>query len=376
MNFLRRLPLSRLLLACALVIAVGASATALALAGSGGPTPAAKPLAQAVHDALGGEAVQGVSANITYTNHLLEGANLAGGGDGGGGTAGELASSPLVSGASGRLWATKDRVRLELQSEKGDMQIIYDGHTVSIYDAANNTVYRYTPSNGEGGTTYAPLSKPDGASSGHEAPSVAKIEEAISHVKQHVNLSEATPTDVAGQPAYTVRVSPKESGSLIGGAELSFDAVHGTPLRTAIYSTTSSSPVIELAASEVTYGPVDSSLFSLSPPAGAKIEDISAPSGGGKPAGKSGAANDSSKPKLTTRGSGVTGIAVLESTVKPGSKSSSAAEGLPKVKINGATASELKTALGTILTFERSGVRYVVAGAQTSSAIEAFAKGL
>ena len=83
-----------------------------------------------------------------------------------------------------------------------------------------------------------------------------------------MNVSGATPTDVAGQPAYTVRVSPKETGSLIGGAELSWDAVHGVPLRAAIYSSTSSSPVIELAATEISYGPVDGLGVRLHPAAG------------------------------------------------------------------------------------------------------------
>ena len=60
--------------------------------------------------------------------------------------AGELTSSPLVTGASGRLWIAKDgRVRLELQAPRqGDTQILYDGHTVSLYDASTNTLYRYT----------------------------------------------------------------------------------------------------------------------------------------------------------------------------------------------------------------------------------------
>ena len=372
MNILRRLPLSRLLLLSGLIVAIGVSATALASALGSGPVAPRRPLALAVHDALSAEPVQGVSANITYTNHLLEGASLAAAG-GAGGQAGELASSPLINGATGRLWATKDRVRLELQSEQGDMQIIYDGHTISIYDAANNTVYRYTPTSGEAGASTS--SGKDAAGAGHEAPSVAKIEEAIAHIRQHVGLSEASATDVGGQPAYTVRVSPKEQGSLIAGAELSFDAVHGVPLRTAIYSTTSSSPVIELAATEVSYGPVESSVFSFSPPAGAKVEELGGAGAGASSQPKT-ASKHAGRPTVTTHGSGVTGIAVLESKVKPGSKGSGSVEGLPKVTINGASASELRTALGTILTFERSGVRYVVAGAQSSSAIEAFAKGL
>ena len=48
----------------------------------------------------------------------------------------------------------------------------------------------------------------------------------------------------------------------------------------------------------------------------------------------------------------------------------------PKVKVNGATATELATDLGTLLTFERSGVRYLLVGSVTPAAIEAVARGL
>jgi outer membrane lipoprotein-sorting protein len=378
-NVFRRLPLSRLLLLGGLIVAIGISATALASALGGGPKPPAKSLAQAVHDALTAEPVQGVSANVKLTNHLLEGASLASGGGAGGGAAGELASSPLLNGGSGRLWIAKDgRVRLELQAEKGDTQVLYDGHTITVYDAATNTLYRYTPAKGEGGGSSTsgasgPVPKTD---TGHETPSVAKIEEGIDHAKEHAGLSGATPDSVGGQPAYTVRISPKEGGSLIGGAEVSFDATHGVPLRAAIYSSTSPSPVIELAASEVTYGPVDASVFSFTPPANAKVEEISAPGAGSATGAAKHRSSTGEKPKVTVHGQGISGIAVLESKTEAGSKQGAAPEGLPKVDINGTSASELRTALGTILTFERSGVRYVLAGSVTPSAIEALARGL
>ncbi len=370
-NILRRLPLYRLLLLCGLVIAAGVSATALAFALSSGPTPPAKPLAQVVHDTLSAAPVDGVSANIRLTNHLLEGAGLASGG----GPAGELASSPLISGASGRLWIAKDgRVRLELQAEKGDTEILYDGHTVQLYDAASNTLYRYTPPAGQEPAT--PDQATTTAGHDHEVPTLAKIEEGISRVRGHAAVSEATPMDIAGQPAYTVRVSPKEGGSLFGGAELSFDAVHGVPLRAAIYSSTSSSPVIELAATEVSYGPVESSVFAFSPPAGVKIKEVSFSNA--ESTNGSNTASAADKPTLTTHGHGVTAIAVLESKSQAGAGKSTSEplEGLPKVTINGASASELRTELGTLLSFERSGVHYVLAGSVTPAAIEALARGL
>ena len=365
MNLLRRLPLSRLLLLCALVVAIGVSATAIAFALGSGPTPPPQSLAQAIHDALGGGQLEGASANITLTDNLLEGASLADGGH-----SGELTSSPLVTGGSGRLWVAKDgRVRLELQSQQGDTEILYDGHTISIYDAATNTEYRYTPPAEEGSSS---SSAP--AAGQHEVPSVARIEEAIAHLGKHADVSGATATDVGGQPAYTVRVSPKESGSLFGGVELSFDANHGVPLRAAIYSTTTSTPVVELAATEISYGPVASSVFEVNPPADAKVEEITFPSGGTQPEHRP---NTTEKPNLTTQGHGPSTIAILESKTKAGTKSpSEALEGLPKVTINGTSASELRTELGTLLTFERSGVRYLLAGSVTPAAIEAVARGL
>jgi outer membrane lipoprotein-sorting protein len=377
-NFLRRLPLSRLLLLCGVVAVVGIGATALALAVGTGPTPPPKPLADAVHDALSAPNVSGVSANIQLTNHLIEGASLASGG----GEASQLASSPLLAGGSGRLWIGSDgRARLELQSEKGDTQILYDGHNVSMYDASTNTLYRYTPPQESG--THPPgggssSSGSTGSVTDHnKIPTVAQIEEGIAHAGKHANVSGATPADVAGQAAYTVRVSPRENGGLIGGAELSWDATNGAPLRAAVYSTTSASPVIELAATEVSYGPVASSTLDFTPPANAKIEEVTLPTGHGS--GTSGtSSNGSNPPHVTTHGKGLAAIALVENPVKAGEKQSAGSqlEGLQKVSINGTSASELPTALGTLLSFERAGVRYLLVGSVTPASIEAFARGL
>jgi outer membrane lipoprotein-sorting protein len=373
-NFLRRLPLSRLLLLCGLVLALGVSATAIAFAVGTGPTPPPKPLADAVHDALSAPPVEGVSASVQLTDHLLEGANLTSGDNGSSG----LTSSPLVTGASGRLWIAKDgRVRLELQSDKGDTQIYYDGqHTVSMYDASSNTLYRYIIPAHEGAPGDSSSSGSGAATTGHEVPTVAKIEEAISHLGKHASVSGATPTDIAGEAAYTVRVSPNESGSLLGGAELSWDAVHGVPLRAAIYSSTSPSPALELTSTSISYGPVESSVFEFTPPANAKVEEVVLPH---KHSNTGPSAQSGERPHVTSQGHGITSIAVIESKAKADAVQTSQTtlpEGLQKVKINGVEATELPTELGTLLSFESSGVRYLLAGAVGPAPLEAVAKGL
>jgi outer membrane lipoprotein-sorting protein len=332
--------------------------------------PKEKPLAEAVHDALGAAPVEGVSARIQYTNHLFEGANLAGSGGEGG-----LMSSPLVQGAEGRLWVAKDgRVRLELDANGGDTEVVLENHVLSIYGAAPGTVYRYTLPQRES------TSEASKTSDGHgEPPTVKQIEEGISHLSEHAVLSGASPTNVAGQPAYTVRVSPRETGSLLGAGELSFDAVHGVPLRAAVYPTGASSPVVELAATNITYGPVESSVFEIPTPAGAKIVELGhASSGSESVGGATGATGTTgqSHPSVKTVGHGITSVLVSESATQGGSGSSSLPSGLQKVNINGTTASELPTALGTLLTFERSGVRYLLVGAVKPGVVEAVARGL
>jgi outer membrane lipoprotein-sorting protein len=364
------------------VLIAGAGATAAAFALDGGPVPKPEGLAQAIQGALQAQPVQGLSATIQYTNTLLEGASLASGPSGSSG----LASSPLLQGGSGRLWVSANgQARLELQTSEGDTQVVLDHNTVSIYGAAPNTVYRYT--------LPAQTSHSDGGDS--QQPSVAQIEKAIARAQRRATISGAEPTDVAGQAAYAVRISPKEKGSLLGAVELAWDAVHGVPLRAAVYSTGSASPVIELAVSEVTYGPVESSVFEISPPPGSTVTEL-APAktrsgtmvpmtpvaGAGQPGrapGRAGIrrAGERSPGKITKHGQGLSAVVVDEITeTGAGGSGSGPLAGLPTVSINGSTASELATALGTILSFERSGVRYVVAGAVAPAAVQEVARGL
>jgi hypothetical protein len=120
---------------------------------------------------------------------------------------------------------------------------------------------------------------------------------------------------------------------------------------------------------------VADSVFQFTPPAGAKIEQVTLPSSHVKTQDPSTAAPD--KPKLSTHGHGLSTIAVAETKAATETKgSSSPLEALPKVSINGTSASELRTQLGTLLTFERSGVRYLLGGSVPAGAIEAFARGL
>jgi outer membrane lipoprotein-sorting protein len=423
MRFLRTVSTRRLLALIAGSVVAVAGGTAIAVAASsGGPVPRPKPLATAIHDALGAPAVKGISAQIQFTNHLIDSSNIVG-------------VDPILTGASGRLWLSSDhRLRLELQGDRGDAQVVVSGATFWVYDPSANTVYRGTLPQGTGSKAPGKSTTPD------TVPSIAQIQADIQHVLDSANLSGAVPSDVGGQPAYTVRISPKHDGGLLGAAELGWDSVHGVPLRLAIYAAGDGSPVIELKATGVSYGTIPSSVFSISPPNDAKVVQVSSPSGG--TASKATAKNRGAKaatravgrgvkhasetvqsvqsklkftlvapstlvglPRHTVRlvefghsagalvtyGQNLGGILVLEQPAQSaggglggalgGSSGSSGGErrrglSLPTVSIGGVTGQELDTALGTMVRFTRGGVSYTVLGSVPAAAADAAARAL
>jgi outer membrane lipoprotein-sorting protein len=384
---LRTLPTSRLLVLvfALLFLSAGGAALAVAASGDSGPTPPPEPLAQALHDAVVAQAPDGITARITFTNKLFPSGALVG-----------QAGSSLMSGASGRLWATADgHGRIELQSDAGDAQIVWSPTGVTVYDASSNTVYKA-----------ALPAKSDTTPDNGDLPSVAQISDFLTQAGADVSVSDAQPVDVAGRAAYSVTVAPKHDGGLLGSVELAWDAANGVPLRAAVYAQGASSPVLELAVTDVSYGAVSSSDVDISPPAGAKVVDLGSGASSGSTGDNGGApvtglaavqaaagfpvAAPSSlvglpvkdvrlvggKSVLVVYGQGLGAIAVLERQADPSSPSGGSLSALPTVSLDGVTAHELATELGTVIEWQSGGVDYVLAGSLPSAAAEAAARTL
>jgi hypothetical protein len=79
---------------------------------------------------------------------------------------------------------------------------------------------------------------------------------------------------------------------------------------------------------------------------------------------------------VSTYGQGLGAILVLQSKAGKGGENPLSKLRLPRIAIGDATGSELATALGTVLTFQRHGVSYVVAGSVPPLAAENAARGL
>jgi hypothetical protein len=394
-NFLRRLSTRSLVVLAVGVLALAGGGAALAVAaGGGGPTPPPKPLDQAIHDALSAGAPDGVTARITFTNNLFPSGALLG-----------QTGTALMTGASGRLWLTNDgRGRVELQSSAGDVQIVWNTKTITIYDASSNTVYRADLPAAKTGAN-----DPTGSTQATKAPpALAEIDKLLTTIGVHAALSGAQPTNVGGQPAYSVLASPKHDGGLLGSVELAWDASKGVPLRVGIYAQGSTAPVLELAVSQIAYGAVATGDVAVAPPAGAKVVDLGTGTHAGTDAGGSGTpavtglgpvtaaagfpvvAPDTlvglprqdvrlvgGKTALVVYGKGLGAVVVVERKAGAAAGSTNQLQGLPAVSLDpGITAHELATQLGTILEWQSGTTSYVLAGSIPPAAAETAARAL
>jgi hypothetical protein len=177
-------------------------------------------------------------------------------------------------------------------------------------------------------------------------------------------------------------------------------------LRFAIYAQGSNTPVLELTATNVSYGSVPAADVDVAPPAKAKVVDLSSAhdsSGTSSPpvtglgpvqaaAGFPVTAPDSvvglprqdvrlvgpadSRAALVLYGHGLGAVAVIERKADSAQSGGGVASSLPTLSLDGVTAHELSTQLGTVLEWQRGGTSFVLAGSLPSGAAEAAARQL
>jgi outer membrane lipoprotein-sorting protein len=394
MRRLRTASLPRLLAFVAVLVAVVAGAGIAQAALNGAQKPAPKALDRAVLDAVNAPPVDGVTARIEFTNNLLPSGSLP-----------RDTASPTLTGATGRLWlASNGALRLELQSTNGDAQLVSDGKKFLFYDATSKTAFTGAVPQDAGDTTPKPADKP---------ATLADVQKGLAKLGEMWQLSGATPSTTGNRPSYTVRIAPKDDGGLLGAAELAWDAARGVPLRAAIYAQGSKNPVLELKATDITYGAIPAGTIDTTPPAGAKVTELN-PSTGvdaqGKPTHVTGVAEvqkqldfqlaapaelaglprktvslvkfGDSKGALTTYGQGFGAIMVFQRKADPNGEKPLLGSGgrdgitLPQVNIDGDTGQEIATALGTLLTFDSGGITYAVAGSVPPVVAENAARGV
>ena len=353
------------------------------------PRPPAKPLAQAIYDAAHAPAVAGhhrahpLHEQPAPLRLAARGQRVAGDH--------RRRRPPLADRATAGCGSSCSRTPATRRSCSATARF-------SVYDATSNTVYT-------GALAAAAPRKPASRADARRHPTgPGEARPDVEPVRRH---SRARPPASRATPCGS---RPKDDGGLLGAAELAWDAAHGVPLRAAVYAQGQTTPVLELEATHISYGKIAASRRD-----GERRRPARRPSSSTRPRGHDAQGNPtrctaldavqkqvgfpSRAPEHARRPAAQGGPARVKvgererraRHLRPGprrdrrapehrapARTAGAGGGLrlPQINIDGATGTELATALGTVLTFERGGVSYIVAGSVPPVAAENAARGL
>jgi outer membrane lipoprotein-sorting protein len=256
----------------AAAIAVASVATTAAANASAQPKLAVKTAAQLLV-AVENASPAGLSGTVVETAKLgLPDISGLVGDSGGSG----LSIESLVTGSNTmNVWyAGPDRQRFALLGQLSEDDLIHNGTDLWSYDSSTRTVTHKTltkDASDEVGTSIA-----------SSAPSLdpqTAAEQALAAIDPTTTVVVDRTARVAGRAAYQLLLTPKDTRSLIGSVQIAIDAATSVPLRVQIFAAGATSPAFRVGFTSVSFNVPNASVFEFVPPAGASVEENTAPFG-------------------------------------------------------------------------------------------------
>lgn len=221
------------------------------------------------------------------------------------------------------------KAKVALPAKLGSTEFITNGTETWVWSKDDNTATKHSGGDKSG----LPID-----------PSPTGLPSTPSDVTKRI-LDAITPTtkvftdgtaEVAGRDAYELVLAPKDTTSRIGQVRLAVDAEKKVPLRVRVFARDDSTPAFEVGFSKINFGAQADSLFTFTPPAGAKVEQETEPSESGKPSdGDKPSESFKSGQKPTVVGESWTSVLVAKGSPLPATGSDSTLDALlgsfPKV---------------------------------------------
>lgn len=209
-----------------------------------------------------------------------------------------------------------DRQRVQVVEELAERDLYRDGTSAWTWDSRTKEATHVTlPEQGAG---ELPATLPDGSAVPRTPAELADA--LLAAVEPTTTVTATDNARVAGRSAYQVVLTPDDPDTLVGGAVLTVDAETGLPLRVAVTAKGQSSPAFSVGFTDVDLTAPSDDVFAFTPPAGAEVTEVAAPTG----APREGAPAGHDHPAPTVLGSGwstVVGVAAKgdDAPAEPGS---------------------------------------------------------
>ncbi|MGH3417121.1 MAG: LolA family protein [Actinocrinis sp.] len=171
-----------------------------------------------------------------------------------------------------------DKQRVALLDTMSEYDFVHNGTQVWLYDSQHNSVEHATlDGKGTDAKSKAELQKARSNAKGLAQAPLTPQEAAqrlLAAIDPSTNVSVDGTKSVAGRAAYTLVLTPRQHGSLIGRITMAIDAQNGAPLQLAVYPAGSTTPAFELGFTSVSFSAPSDSQFDFTAPKGATVKDL------------------------------------------------------------------------------------------------------
>jgi outer membrane lipoprotein-sorting protein len=227
--------------------------------------------------------VTALSGTVDETSDLGLPSLPSGAGASAGSSSGTAADLALLTGDNSLRIYVNGRTKLRVQDLESlaERDVVLNGTDVWTYDSKANTVEHATLQDAQhhfarpGAATGGPVPTTDPADVTPEGLATKLLAEL--RPSSHVAVS---PTDVrvAGRAAYELVLTPKATDTLLGSVRIAVDASTGLPLRVQLDARGQATPAVSVGFSSLDLSTPAASLFDFTPPAGAKVTELTKPS--------------------------------------------------------------------------------------------------
>jgi outer membrane lipoprotein-sorting protein len=160
--------------------------------------------------------------------------------------------------------------RIALLDTMSEYDLVHNGTQVWLYDSSQNSVEHATLPDKPGAKA---RSKADELGKTPLTPQQA-AQRLLDALSPSTNISVDGTQSVAGRAAYTLVLTPKQSGTLIGKVTIAVDYQNGAPLQVAVYPAGSGTAAFEVGFSSVSFSAPSDAQFNFKAPKGATVQEM------------------------------------------------------------------------------------------------------
>lgn len=199
------------------------------------------------------------------------------------------------------------KVRVQLLDQLAERDAIRNGSDVWLYQSSDQSVTHATiPAHEKSGATAAPTATPGAMATTPQA----LAEKFLAAVDPSTKVTLGPNTKVANRDAYDLVLTPRTDATLVGSVAIAVDGQTGLPLQVQVTARGASSPSFQAWFKDFTPSAPDASVFSFTPPKGAKVTEQTPKAGEHHSAG-------TNRPKPTVTGTGWATIVSLPAGTVP-----------------------------------------------------------